>query len=658
MATAQIFDREVVANKSPRNCFTTGYSSLFTCPTGMLLPCFSEHVRAGDKLKLGISNVTRTRPLNTSAFMSFDEVVEFWYVPYYLIWSEYDNWKIAQNYRHRSNELSNAGKQVLHPYFRYADIARFLKTFTNAVPDPIQRFNQPNVPDTIRLLDMLNYCAPRVDNYTNISYDTTYLASGGDTNQGLLRQVISFYEGLSSYVPVNYWSLCAYQCIYMNCYRNEEYEPLDPTYYNLDNIYNNMDENNSLRPTTLPSYTTPTCLAPTTVASATGMNNVISAAKLFTPRYKNWRRDIFTYAKPYSGFSSGNGLQLQGGGQVPTLNQLGTSFYWPASNSSVFSNGVPKQGFNDPTVANNSDVVLSNSAPESFMNIANNPQLVFQRLYGNGTVSNNTATVGTYLYPQNIRNLLAQDKFVRSAIYADKNLNAQMKALFGESYKDTHTPMYLGSYKQNIEINDVTANSSGTTGGTSTLSTATLGMIGGKVLSPSGKDTVFEREFDYDGVVLGIHYIVPRNNYDSYRINKFNTKVSRWDYFNPNFDGLGLSPTFTFERNVALTEDMEDAPPTALFGYNPRYYEYKQRTNEVHSTFQSSQPDNFWTLTNNSDVVLNASSVFNLKVLPNITDRLFTVDFNGAPSTDPFMVYMNFDVKRISNMEVYGTPQI
>ena len=85
MAKADIYNLSAHTNKGPRNSFDLSHSFLFTSPAGQLLPAYVEDVKRDDKIKLSVSFVTRTRPVNTSAFMSFDQKIDFWFGPIMII---------------------------------------------------------------------------------------------------------------------------------------------------------------------------------------------------------------------------------------------------------------------------------------------------------------------------------------------------------------------------------------------------------------------------------------------------------------------------------------------------------------------------------------------------------------------------------------------
>lgn len=642
MSKANLFNREVRANKSPRNAYDMGYSTLFSSPCGLLQPAYVQEVKKGDKLKLGLSNITRTRPVSTSAFMTFDEKIDFWYVPYYLLWSPYDEWRIRQQYPHSTLALQQAGQQNLCPYTSYSSFVSFLNSMnviSTGSSTSIQGYDFYNLNSVLRYMDLLGYGVPTNVNWSNLSGYAT--VPTGNTEEAVIDGIKQLYTTLnSSGIPLNYFRLAAFQCIYMHHYRNEEYEKLDPSYYNMDSLFSDGKADNS-SPGSAMENSSPSYLHPTGTASSAPYPYLITWTKLMTPRYKNWRKDLFTSAKPNSGFSSVSGISQN----TP---QYGSDFYWPTSSSVHIGTTAPP-----------SNIITGRFGQtlETQFNV-NNSNLSLPYVQLAGYISPDSSNqIYASLYPQQIYNLMAQDKFLRSAVYADKNLSDQMKAIFGDSYDDCHCPSYLGSYSTSISISDVTATSAGNDGDTSDLSSSILGEIAGKGYNSSGKDTIFSRKFDYDGIVLGVHYIIPRNNYDSSRINLFNTKVSSYDYFYPQFDGLGMQPIYMFERS--FTGSVPGiSPATTLFGYGPRYHEYKQRTNEVHGSFQYNQSDSDWTLSNNSRNLASASDRHNYKVMPDVTDRIFTMAWNSSLASDPFQCFFYYDSTLISDMEVYGTPSI
>lgn len=667
---------------SPRNAFGVGYSTLFTSPAGLLLPSYVEDVKAGDKIKLSLSSITRTRPVNTAAFMSFDEKTDFWFVPYRLIWTDYNNWRLSQSIRRNTFQNIEIGRVPLLPHTYWSSLYNFVGLLDNAKVD-MYNLNDSSCSFFLRQLDLLGYSIPslgqlmvKVKNdsfgiYTAASRSEDNTESSGyrpgreDIGSGRepvgrwsqtsaignyrpgipsvtedtsIASILQKYYGKYDSIigsPLNYFRLAAYQCIYQSHYRNEEYEPLDPSYYNVDNLFYNSVGNSSGNP---PTTTSPQETKSTITNLAYGLlkdtvPNVLTLWKLFTPRYKNWRKDVFTGLKP-TNLMSATPFELPSG----------------SGGSSMSSEGQLTHTGKIP-----SDLSDSTSATPTLYDYLNTANAMFPHLTADSIAENG-------LLASNIRLLFAQDKFARQSLYADKDFKHQMKALFGVDAPEPDVPRYLGTHSSNISINEVTSTSAGEANFTNGTVTSVLGEVAGKGYQ-STDGFVFEDSFNEDGIVMGIHYIMPRNNYNSYRINKFNTKLTRFDYYYPAFDGLGLSPVFARELSTAIDyEDITktDVPnkPTNLLGYAPRYYEFKERQNEVHGVFMSGQTEENWTLTNNKNFIEFGSSPENFKIFPSVTDPIFSVVYDGSQATDPFMCYFNYDVTRISNMESLGIPNV
>lgn len=640
---SDIFNFDVKANDGPRNAFPIGYATLFSSPVGLLIPCYVEDVKSKDKLRLDVDSFTRTRPVNTAAFMAFDQKIDFWFVPYRLLWSAYNDWRLSQSFPKRSTDIRSVGNQYLLPHTTWSSINSFITNLPAlSSPDSSDYWITPTAAHCLRMLDMLNYGAVAHSSYSTLSFSDSFITSGKPSSlANLFGDLCSSMQ--NSGLFFNYFRLAAFQCIYMHGYRNEEFEPLNPTFYNVDSLFSSSANANKLpTPINAPSgeYPTPTISLPYYLINGSiGPNNPlatnydsINLRKLFTPRYKNWRKDLFTSLKPESGFDSATApvipSQLQPGG-------TGTSFDWSSGSASDFGQLTP------PGFSNSTDTTAR---------LANPSQVI--------PVSSNFA----YLYARNIYQLLASDKFSRSMIYGNKSYKDQMRALFGVNVDEPSVPRYLGSFENTINISEIVATAAGSDGDPD-ASTSILGELAGKGIGREGRHC-FESDFDEDGIVLGIHYIMPRNNYDSYRCSRFNTKVSRFDYFYPQFDGLGLQPYYVYERGLFTPFGTSGAAatqilnPTSLLGYGPRYAEYKTRQAETHGAFMTGQSDYDWTLSNNGFGVESASNILNYKIIPTITDRIFSVGYNGSIATDPFLCYMHFNVTRVSNLERIGVPSI
>ena len=72
---------------------------------------------------------------------------------------------------------------------------------------------------------------------------------------------------------------------------------------------------------------------------------------------------------------------------------------------------------------------------------------------------------------------------------------------------------------------------------------------------------------------MGIHYTQPVAEYDSSRVDSFNRKLTRQDYFVPEYDNLGLQSVLRMDAVVEPDSTLNTN--NDVLGFAPRYNEYK-----------------------------------------------------------------------------------
>lgn len=120
--------------------------------------------------------------------------------------------------------------------------------------------------------------------------------------------------------------------------------------------------------------------------------------------------------------------------------------------------------------------------------------------------------------------------------------------------------------------------------------------------------------FPEHGIVLGLMCVSPEANYFQGSPRMYNRR-SRFDYLWPQLTGIGEQETLNKEVFAAHSD------PDGVFGYNPRYEEYRRNFSQVHGEFKSSLK--FWTLVREFEnaPALNAEFV---KQVP--SKRVFAVE--------------------------------
>lgn len=340
----------------------------------------------------------------------------------------------------------------------------------------------------------------------------------------------------------------------------------------------------------------------------------ISAFKRFGQlRYRNAQLDYFTNIRPTPLFSDAN-----------------SSFYGAGSNV--------KQSFF--TQGDSSTLI---QADEDYTAITRETWSDNGKSYSQVNVSD-------------IRNAFALDKLMQITQRAGKTYAEQIKAHFGYEVSEGRdgTVNYLGGFDSNIQVGDVTQ-MSGTTAspeqGISIKHGGYLGRVTGKAQG-SGSGHI---EFDAKehGLLMCIYSLVPDMQYDATRIDPFVTKLSRGDFFIPEFENLGMQPLQT--RFISDSGKQSEK----FKGWQPRYSEYKTALDINHGQFANGQPLSYWTVgRGRAGETLDTFDIASLKINPKWLDSIFAVNYNGVQLTDCVFGGCQFNVQKVSDMSVDGVPRV
>lgn len=333
----------------------------------------------------------------------------------------------------------------------------------------------------------------------------------------------------------------------------------------------------------------------------------------FALRYRNWKKDYFNCVSPY----------FQGADWLSTVTQV------PSFSGYSSSTSNPMMPFSS----------LSEHAAQSY-------------LIGSNNVSKNLFSIS------NLRSAFALDKLYRLSIAAgDGDYGSQIRAHYGFDVPyDNCKSSFLGGISEPISISEVIT--------TATTSEAPTGDICGKGLSAnSGQRIVFDSK--EHGVIMGIFSVVPEADYNACGVDKFNMKLNREDYFQPEFADLGLAPLSLYEYSYC--DPSHPANKNDTLGYVPRYIEYKTRVDYVHGEFESfteaSSPTNgflsSWTAPRQTQLnsSLKATNAF-FKIRPNIWNNIANVTYTGKESEDIFIVDFRANVQAVRPMSVSGLPSL
>lgn len=194
---------------------------------------------------------------------------------------------------------------------------------------------------------------------------------------------------------------------------------------------------------------------------------------------------------------------------------------------------------------------------------------------------------------------------------------------------------FLGGSMQPIVVSDVAQTSE-------TTQSSPLGTLGGKATSykPGRLCKAF---FTEHGFLFVLTSALCRANY-SQGLDKMFSRMQRDEYAWPEFANLGEEPIFTKEI------DLEHSAEDDVFGYVPRYSDYKSAVNQVSGDFKTSL--SFWTQIREfaNQPQLNAVFLFgNPSLAPFSVANYYT---------DLILCTANYNIKASRLLPFYGVPTI
>lgn len=219
-----------------RNAFDVSYTNKFTSSLGMLLPCYVRECNPNEHYRINPRMLCRSMPMNSAAFIQCTQNVEFYFVPYRLLWSSFPQWFVGTNYdvsTYRKNEEKSS-----FPVFNLGKVFQTIigNTISTKYSDVL---GYSLTKGALRLLDLLGYGdLSHFDDTLNLSIDE---------------------------VKVSPFRLLAYQKVCSDFYRVSNYEKSRISSYNVDQ--------------------------PVTLSTGGWLNFVTNYLQL---RYRPWKKDLYT----------------------------------------------------------------------------------------------------------------------------------------------------------------------------------------------------------------------------------------------------------------------------------------------------------------------------------------------------------------------------
>lgn len=332
---------------------------------------------------------------------------------------------------------------------------------------------------------------------------------------------------------------------------------------------------------------------------------------LFGLRSRAWRKDYFTSALPF--VQKGPDVQLPIGGVVPV------NFTTQNVPAAVVSGDVK---FLKEANNNKASIYAGTNLTDPY------------KLQGNVDLSQ--VVLGSSI--QDVRTAFKLEEMYEADGRFGSRYPENTLGQFGVRTPDSRLPRceFLGSTKQPVQIQQVIQNSA-------TDSQSPQGNLAG-ISSTYGSNSLCKTYQSQHGFLVCLTAIRVHSLYQQ-GIHPMFSRYDRTEYAWPRFAHLGEQPIFTKQLYVdgQLAED-------DVFGYTPRYADYKSDTGSIHGRLKSNL--NFWTMARRfgNKPVLNEEFIYSTP-----RQDAFVVTNHLEPC---FIMELDYHVKANRILPFYGQPHM
>lgn len=593
---SNLFSYGTVKNRPARSGFDLSNRFAFTAKAGELLPVYWKLLLPGTKVNLKDSHFTRTMPVNTAAFSRIKEYFDWYFVPLRLINKNLPQAIVQMNDQPVQATSILANKVVTGdiPYTTQRSIGSLLIGY-DAGKDSYDSAGFFRDATSAKLLRYLRY--------GNFLSGNNFGSLPDNKNLGL-SSVASFNLCGTSNVSLNVLPLAAYQKIYCDYFRFEQWEKACPYTYNFD-YYTGGD-----------------------VLSSVDVRNFWSSDNLFSLRYANYPKDLFMGMMPSSQF-----------GSVATVR---------SNISSLYSNGRYAPLVNASQGADSYIRVSATSA---------NP-LVLKQSAGAVAVDN---TLGVAVYSLSssfnvlsFRIAEATQKWKEVTQCSKQGYKEQLEAHFNVKLSEALSDhcRYIGGNSSDLSISEVLNTNLGTE----------PAEIKGKGVGSGYGDESFE--CNEHGILMCIYHAAPVLDYQvtGHDLQLLSTLAT--DLPVPEFDHIGMESLPTVSLFDYYGNDIQGSMPS--LGYVSRYIAYKTSVDWYSGAFETTLNQWLSPLTHSIQVskiefgsssspVVSPSWAW-FKIDPAVLNSIFVTAVDSTWDTDQFLVNAFFDVKVVQNLDYNGMP--
>nr|DAQ87201.1 MAG TPA: Major capsid protein [Microviridae sp.] len=615
---AGLFSYGDVKNKPRRSGFDLGNKNAFTAKVGELLPVYWKFCLPSDKFKISQEWFTRTQPVDTSAFTRIREYYEWFFVPLHLM------------YRNSNEAIMSMENQP-----NYAASGTQSITFNKNLP----------------WVDLQSIHSA-LENVSASTYSTNMF--GLDRRQSFHK--ICQYLGTGVLDPakvkvnarISAFPFYAYQKIYMDYYRDSQWEVNKPWTYNCD-FWNGGNS--------------------TPVVVSKDLFDTNPNDSVFELRYASWNKGLFTGALPNKQF--GDTAYVAASVDASQLKSsidgtAAVSGNMPVGFAGRDGMGLRSQarlynpvGVNDAQQVTTVQEEVSNKENGYFFATGTDN---FGRIFNAAKVDGsefqviNNGILATRFDVLQLRAAECLQKWKEIAQANGQNYAAQVKAHFGVSPNPmtSHRCQRICGFDGSIDISAVE----------NTNLSSDEAVIRGKGIGGYRVDNPETFTTNEHGILMCIYHATPLLDYIPTGPDlQFLTTVDGDSWPVPELDSIGLEALP--QLPLINSTDVVSTKDSGYFGYVPRYISWKTSVDVVRGAFSTTLRS--WTAPVDADylhtyfqhsMTPGTSSVSYpwYKVNPSVLNTIFGVAVTGDWDTDQLLCNCQFNVKVARNLSYDGMP--
>lgn len=547
-------------NKTSRNSFDLSHRNLFTAKVGELLPCAVFEMNPGDTISLDSSYFTRTAPLETAAFTRLRENVQFFFVPYSLLWKYFNSQVMNMTQTAAGGDVSRVASGIVDnavvstqmPFIDYRSIKVYLNSILKIFTDKKAGYEDITLNNgelrsaaSAKLLQLLGY--------------------GNFPEQNMKEYLSLSHTVVNNSLNLSIFRLLAYQKICNDHYTYRQWQPYDASLCNIDYLQPSRSGSLNLGP------------------SLTGLTSDTSKLKklnMFDLRFSNLPLDYFNGVLPTAQFGSESVVNLGSASLSGTVNG-----YTDSSNisqdASVVYQVVPDVSHVSKPVRladlhSDDNGVLQDSGNTKY-------SITFNHNHHFSSESSLSGNISSSLSVLALRQATALQKYKEIQLANDADFVSQIEAHFGIKPKhDADTSIFIGGSSSMIDINPQVNQNLADWSQTNAYKGAPTGSGSAKM-----KFTA-----DTYGVVMGIYRCTPVLDYAHVGVDRTLLKTDASDFVIPELDSIGMQQNIqgevimpTYYLDEGAFTDFTDSDVRLSYGYAPRYAELKTSFDRYNGAF-------------------------------------------------------------------------